>query len=251
MPRRRKKYSSKGSPDPLNLMIDLAGAAAMGAFAKHKLKRDFAKGEGKESLQAAMMVYGMGAMRRGSAGLMSLGGLYGVNSAIKDIERAEQARRLRPPAYDDGIDLSFYKTNDNRYAWRLNCEDGSDYAVYPEDYETREEYNEALREAKETFGEEYDTGDTDQLDAEINQNQHINTDIASEVFLCRVSLLGNGKTEYFRSDDQTIKCGDIVVVPEEDGTTTGVVLSTGKYLPGAYPQSSEETHEIIGRASEK
>ena len=33
---------------------------------------------------------------------------------------------------------------DNRYAWRLNCEDGSAYGIDPNDYETRDEYNEAL-----------------------------------------------------------------------------------------------------------
>ncbi len=98
MAKRRKKPSSKGCPEPLNTMIDLAGAAAMGAFTKHKIKRDYAKGQSQDSIEAAMMVYGMGAFRRGSAGLMSLGGLYGVNSAIKDIERSEQARRLRTPS---------------------------------------------------------------------------------------------------------------------------------------------------------
>lgn len=64
-------------------MIDLIGAVAMGAFAKHKIKRDYAKGEGDDSLKAAMMVYGMGAMRHGSEGLVSLGGLLGVIVRLK------------------------------------------------------------------------------------------------------------------------------------------------------------------------
>ena len=37
---------------------------------------------------------------------------------------------------------------DNRYAWRLNCEDGSAYGIDPNDYETRDEYNEALNREK-------------------------------------------------------------------------------------------------------
>ena len=37
---------------------------------------------------------------------------------------------------------------DNRYAWRLNCEDGSAYGIDPNDYETRDEYNEALSREK-------------------------------------------------------------------------------------------------------
>lgn len=49
-------------------------------------------------------------------------------------------------AFDD--DEGFYKPIDNTYAWRLNCEDGSAYGVAPEDYETRDAYNEALYLAK-------------------------------------------------------------------------------------------------------
>ncbi|MCD8174812.1 MAG: hypothetical protein LUD41_02560 [Phascolarctobacterium sp.] len=44
--------------------------------------------------------------------------------------------------------MTTMEENDNRYAWRLNCEDGSEYGVSPEDYETRDEYNEALRAEK-------------------------------------------------------------------------------------------------------
>lgn len=38
--------------------------------------------------------------------------------------------------------------NEAKYAWRDTCEDGSDYGLIPEDYETEEEYSEALDEAK-------------------------------------------------------------------------------------------------------
>lgn len=68
------------------------------------------------------------------------------------------------------------------------------------------------------------------------------------VSFCQVSLLSNGKTEIFWTDDRTIKRGDIVVVPDGDGTTTGVVVSIGHYSPGAYPRPLEDTKEIIGRA---
>ena len=129
----------------------------MGAYAKHQIKKDHQRGQGAESAKAATMVYGMGAMRSGSSGLMSLGVLLGVNSALLDIERSEAAARRnvgfarrspRITAYDDGIHFPPYKTNDNRYAWRLNCEDGSSYGVSPLDYETRDAYNRALQNAK-------------------------------------------------------------------------------------------------------
>lgn len=39
--------------------------------------------------------------------------------------------------------------NDDKYEWRQNCEDDFEYEVDPEDYETEEEYEEALTEARE------------------------------------------------------------------------------------------------------
>lgn len=41
--------------------------------------------------------------------------------------------------------------NQAKYAWRETCEDGSDVFIDPEDYETEDEYNEALEEARETY----------------------------------------------------------------------------------------------------
>ena len=47
-----------------------------------------------------------------------------------------------------GSDYSGSYGNYNRYEWRESCEDGTEFGVDPEDYETEEEYNEALYKAK-------------------------------------------------------------------------------------------------------
>lgn len=55
-----------------------------------------------------------------------------------------------------GIDPEDYETEEEyeealeeaRYGWRDTCEDGSDFDIDPEDYETEEEYEEALEQAK-------------------------------------------------------------------------------------------------------
>lgn len=39
--------------------------------------------------------------------------------------------------------------NEAKYAWREDCEDGYEYGIDPEDYETEDEYNDALDEARE------------------------------------------------------------------------------------------------------
>ena len=47
---------------------------------------------------------------------------------------------------DDDLDLDLIPSKD--YSWRSYCEDGSEFCVFPEDYETEEEYEEALNDAK-------------------------------------------------------------------------------------------------------
>ena len=57
------------------------------------------------------------------------------------------------PEYD--VDPEDYETEDEfeealneaKYGWRDLCEDGSDYDLDPEDYETEEEYMDALEDA--------------------------------------------------------------------------------------------------------
>lgn len=214
---KRKKYSATKCPEPLNTMIDLAGALAMGAFTKHQIKKDYQRGYGEESVKAAMVVHGMGAMRRGGDGLIALGGLYGINSAIRDIERGEVARR-RVPVYDDGIDFPPYKTNDNRYAWWLNCEDGSAYGVSPLDYETRDAYNLALQIAK--GGKTVEQPKAVEPEAPVQEAPFK----GSPLLCCRVSRLDNGANEYYLTEDETVKVGDTITVTSDAGTSEGVVI---------------------------
>ena len=188
---KRKKYSASKCPEPLNTMIDLAGAIALGAFTKHQIKKDYQRGRGPEAVKAATMVYGTGAMRRGSKGVIALGGLYGVNSAIRDIEKGQATAKRRTPAYDDKINFSPYKNNDNRYAWRLNCEDGSAYGVSPENYETRDAYNRALSKAKG------DQMETVRKEKPVEEPVHQNPFKGSPLMCCRVSRLDNGANEYY------------------------------------------------------
>lgn len=61
--------------------------------------------------------------------------------------------------------------NKAKYAWRDTCEDGSDYGLIPEDYETEEEYSEALDEARNEWRDTCENGadvgiDPDDYDTE-------------------------------------------------------------------------------------
>lgn len=61
--------------------------------------------------------------------------------------------------------------NEAKYAWRDTCEDGSDYGLIPEDYETEEEYSVALDEARNEWRDTCEDGadvgiDPDDYDTE-------------------------------------------------------------------------------------
>lgn len=247
MARKKRKSSSSKCPEPFNSLIDLAGAATMRAYVKHQIKKDYEKGRGKESIQAAGLVFGMNSLHRGSRGTIALGGLYGINSAIKDIEKNEQAnlrkRCAERPVLDDGIEIKPYQANDNRYAWRLNCEDGSEYGIDPEDYETRAEYHAALAEAR---GEEWEDvlSSTDRVELELQKTEILS---ALPHIYCRVSRLDNGANQYYLTDDDTIKVGDTVLVPAEGETTPGIVIAVKLHDRETAPQAAEDTEYIIAR----
>ena len=239
MAKRKKSYSATKCPEPLNTMIDLAGALAMGAIAKHQIRKDYRRGQGAESVKAATMVYGMGAMRRGSEGLIPLGGLYGVNSAIRDIERSKAAARRRVPIYNDEIDFPPYKTNDNRYAWRLNCEDGAPYGVSPLDYETRDAYNRALSLVKGGQPEEPRQEPAPEVPAAERPFK------GSPLLCCRVSRLDNGINEYYLSADENIKVGDTITVTSDAGTTEGIVIGVKRLSEMTEEELPDESMWIL------
>lgn len=152
MAKRKKTYrKSSKCPEPFNTLIDLAGAATLGAIVHSQIKRDYARGKGDSSARAAAMVYGAGAFRTGTAGIISLGGLFGLNSALKDIEREKLARQASyAPPFKDKI--SGAKVHGapplRKNLWRDHCEDGSAYGIHPRDYSSPDDYYEALTLAK-------------------------------------------------------------------------------------------------------
>ena len=109
--------------------------------------------------------------------------------------------------------------NDNRYAWRLNCEDGSCFGVSPNDYETRDDYNRALRLAMGGWPTEVPTQgkrtETPNSEKPLKQSPYL---------CCRVSRLDNGANEYYLSEDESIQVGNTITVQTDGGTSKGVVI---------------------------
>ena len=60
---------------------------------------------------------------------------------------------------NNDFDSSFpYDSNEEKYEWRIFCEDGSEYGINPEDYETEEEYEDALEREKYGWRESCEDG---------------------------------------------------------------------------------------------
>ena len=148
---KRHKTSKKSSncPEPFNTLLDLAGAAALGAIVKSTIKRDFARGQGEVSAKAAAAVYGAGAFRKGSAGTINLGGLMGLNSALRDLDKLNYSCDYQAPTpHRDSFSFK-EKPSIRKNLWREHCEDGSAFGVDPNAFESPDDYYDALSVAKQ------------------------------------------------------------------------------------------------------
>lgn len=132
-----KKRSKKRERIPvIDTLLDLVGAMVLGYFAaKRRQKYGTKRSKKIDPYAATGAAIGMGRIKN-TDDLIKFGGILGAMGAFD-------------PDDDLPIDAAAYMTpRDNRYAWRLNCEDGSAYGVDPNDYETRDEYNNALNKEK-------------------------------------------------------------------------------------------------------
>lgn len=233
-----KRRKNSKCPEPLNTMLDLAGAAVLGAYTRHKILKDYERGEGEEAAKAAMLVHGAGALRHGSDGLISLGGLYGVNSALKAIEKQERCEMTGEKAAIAEPAMPVSSKSHNYYAWRLNCEDGSAYGISPDDYETKTDYNAALAHARMRYPKD------SHCPSPPASTQEPPAVIAYR--LCRVSRLDNGQNTYYLADTQ-YTVGSRVTLRTEAGTATGIVLSYEEHSETTMPVSPENLPWIIGK----
>lgn len=64
--------------------------------------------------------------------------------------------------------------------WKLTCEDGSDYGIYPDDYDSEEEYIEALEEARTAWRDDCEDGFEFGIDPDDYENQDEYEDALAE-----------------------------------------------------------------------
>lgn len=237
MAKRRKRKKSTKCPEPINTMIDIAGGIAMGAVASHMEKKYHYSKKGKPN------PYTFSAMRIASGRSVSTKDmiLLGAMGAF-DVD-ADDTPTYRTYIPEDPVfsEIQEIRANDNRYAWRLNCEDGSIYGVFPDDYETRDDYNAALARMKYVYSEDVD-------EEEFSPASEEEQNFTAEQYLClRLSRLDNGVNQYYRTNDETIKVGDVITVPAENGNVSGIVIAVEHYSDEDAPTSLDEMQWVLGK----
>lgn len=226
---KRKKYKkSSKCPEPFNTLIDIAGGIAMNAIANKMEQKYHYSNKGK------INPYKVSAFKIGTGGFKSTediirtGGFLGAIGSF-DVEADTHSRtypkhKLINVVPEDPIfnQIKYSSIINNKYAWRLNCEDGTEYGVDPCDYETREEYNISLKKAKTECCE--DGPDEDYISKEVLADAS-NTVSNVKFVLCRVSMLSNGKNLYALSNEEPLKIGDRVLVSMDKTEAEAIVIA--------------------------
>lgn len=238
MAKRRKKKNSK-CPEPFNTLINLAAGATMNAIAnKMEEKHHYRKRGVPNPYRASAFGLASGRLNK-MEDIIRLGGLMGAMGAFDSDEtdcidcppssynsKMRRIDKSTSNSFDvDSLNSAVVKKNNNKYAWRLNCEDGSQYGVYPEDYESREAYNNALLVKRQCNTQEV-LQESRVKDFEEKTEKVCN----SSLFVCMVSRLDNGINKNYYTYNDKLKVGDTVSVLSESGNTVqGVVISIAKY----------------------
>lgn len=215
---RRKKSSRKSSkcPEPINTMIDLAAGLTMGAVASHMEKKYHYSKKGKINPYTVSAIGLATGKMKSTRDILRTGAVLGAIGSF-DVE-ADAAPSYKPYVPEDPVfsQIRETKVNDNRYAWRLNCEDGSAYGISPYDYETRAAYNQALANTRKN------SSATEVVSAP--ETVDIAREVQKSYQYVRVSRLDNGANQYYLAGDIPVKIGDTVTVPTENGTARGIVI---------------------------
>lgn len=247
MAKKRRKKSSK-CPEPFNTLIDIAAGITMNAVAnKMEEKHHYRKRGVPNPYRASAIGMSMGKLNK-TEDVIKLGGFLGAMGSFDpdDTESGHHSSHSSSIGYHadepwefDNMNVS-PTTNSNKYAWRMNCEDGSAYGIHPEDYETRQAYNLALANAKNTT--------VSFESAEDNSKEIIETPdvvIQEKYIYCKISRIDNGENDYFFLGGLDLRVGDFVVVPTDAGQSKAIVIQISSYTADEVPKPIEETKEII------
>lgn len=155
--RRKGKRKSTKCPEPFNTLLDLLAGAIMNMIANRmERKYHYRKRGVPNPYRASAIGLSTGRLRK-TEDIIRLGGFLGAMGAFDPDDTETNIDTYTPKTSripksnttwkDEKTSVSSSTESNNKYAWRMNCQDGSAYGIYPEDYETMEAYNKALFDA--------------------------------------------------------------------------------------------------------
>ena len=239
MARRRKKKSSKGI-EPFNRLFDLAAGATMHVIADNMEEKHHYRKRGVPNPYRASAVGLSSGRLKKVEDIIKLGGVMGAMGAFDPDDTVSDDYLSSLPSSRsyktnnsweyDSINASASVKNNNKYAWRLNCEDGSEYGIYPENYETREDYSIALLAKKQECNSNIQVTEVPVISS-TNIKDDIEVMSQKVLFVCKVSRLDNGANQQYRTYNDKLKIGNIISVPSENGgNVQGVILYIEKHI---------------------
>lgn len=203
MAKRRKKSSKRERIPVVDFLIDMAAAATMDYIAyKRRQKRGGKQSNKIDPYEATGIAMGLG-MIDDTEDLIKFGGMLGMMGAFDPDEPDEVFQSSYVGSHDDN---PFCAPKNNKYAWRLNCEDGSEYGISPEDYETRDEYHEALRQEKYAWRDFCEDGAEFGIDPEDYETEG-EYEEALEEAKCGIDSIDDDTSAYV-SDDKFLQVSD-------------------------------------------
>lgn len=245
MAKKRRKNSTK-CPEPFNSLIDLAAGLTMSAIAnKMEDKHHYRKRGVPNPYRASALGFSSGKLNK-TEDILKLGGFLGAMGSFGDSAEYDYTPSIdykyqtHTPWEFNNIGFNQNLTNNNKYAWRLNCRDGSRYGIIPENFETREEYNQAIVQAENSA-----IFVTEKCFSQDKTLTNDNTKIETHA-IYKVSLIDSGTNDYFLSNCNNYNSGDIVEVLYNDVKTVGVVLTKEDAI--SFDSSTEIKNYILKRS---
>lgn len=218
----------------------------MGAIADHMEKKHRYTARGKINPYAvSAMGIGTGRLRT-TNDLLRTGAMLGAAGAFDSDSSHPSPQKYYVP--DDPVfnEIKEAKVNDNRYAWRMNCEDGAPYGVSPFDYETRDEYNIALSKVQDGSAQEHES-----TSVPVEPPKETQQRFGTPFLCCRISRLDNGANEYYLTEDSSIQVGAQIAVQTDTGYAEGIVIGIKKLSDMSADELPSDSMWVITEATEE
>lgn len=175
-------------------------------------------------------------------------------------------RKTVPDGSKYGLDPRYYDSeqeylealNEEKYGWREWYKGDDALGLDVNDFETNDEFQKAYNARRdEKRQKEREQREQERLRLQRERQQRHEEELRIEAekartddkiyTFCGVAFPHAQRPYSYRTEDPTIRVGDLVLVPVGDKETTGTVVSVGQYMRIAAPYPVDKTKFIIGK----